>query len=75
MNELTNMEEEFIIGVLHNRKGNHGYGTCSKYLGYSIESQVLDFGIEALVWNTFLDKRLALGYREKSVECILSTGW
>ena len=29
-----NMEEEFITGVLHNRKGSFGYGTCC-----SIESQ------------------------------------
>ena len=39
------MEEEFITGVLHNRQENFGYGTCSKYLGYSIESQVAGFRI------------------------------
>ena len=45
MNELTNMEEEFIVDILHKIKGNLGYGTCSKYLAYSIESQVVGFGI------------------------------
>ena len=37
---IANIEEEFITGVLHNRQENFGYGTCSKYLAYSIESQV-----------------------------------
>ena len=40
--------------VLHNRKGNLGYGTCSKYLAYSIENQVVDFEVQASVWNPFL---------------------
>ena len=38
----------------------------------------LGFGMQASVWNPFLDKQLALGQREKSVmECILSKslGW
>ena len=64
--------------LVHNKTGNLGYGTSSKYLAYSIESQVVGFGIQASVWNPFLDKQLALGYREKSVmECILSksSGW
>ena len=39
------MEEEFIISVLRNRKGNLGYGDCSKYLAYSIESQLWNTGI------------------------------
>ena len=43
------MEEELIIGVSHNRKGNLGYGDCSQNLAYCIESQVVGFGIEALV--------------------------
>ena len=47
------MEEEFIISVLRNRKGNLGYGDCSKYLAYSIESQVLGFGIQGLVVESF----------------------
>ena len=60
------------LGVLHNRKGNLGYGNRSKYLAYSIESQVVGFGIRRRWWNSFLDKQLALGYRENSVvECKL----
>ena len=47
------MEEEFIVSVLRNRKGNLGYGDCSKYLAYSIESQVLGFGIQGLVVESF----------------------
>ena len=43
------MEEEFIIGVLYNREGNLGYGDCSKYLAYSIESQIVFIGIQASV--------------------------
>ena len=42
---ITNMEEEFILRVLHNRKRNLGYGDCSKYLAYSIESQLWNTGI------------------------------
>ena len=53
--------------IVHNRTGNLGYGTCSKYLTYSIESQVVGFGIQASMWNPFLVKQLSLGYREKSV--------
>ena len=41
------MEEEFIIGVLYDREGNLGYGDCSKYLAYFIESQIVGFGIQA----------------------------
>ena len=52
MNELHG--KEFIIGVSHNRKGNLGYGDSSKYLAYSIESQVVGFGIQAsLVESSF----------------------
>ena len=47
------MEEEFIIGVLHNRKENFGYATCSKYLAYSIESQVAGFRIQDSVIKSF----------------------
>ena len=34
---------KFITGVLHNRKENFGYGTCSKCFAYSIESQGLRY--------------------------------
>ena len=47
------MEEEFIISVLRNRKGNLGYGDCSKFLAYSIESQVAGFGIQSSVVEFF----------------------
>ena len=43
------MEEEFITGVSHNRKGNLDYRDCSKYLAYSIESQIEGFGIQTSV--------------------------
>ena len=46
---ITIMEEEFIIGVSHNNKKNLGDGDCWKYLSYSIESQVVDFGIQTSV--------------------------
>ena len=42
---ITNMEEEIILRVLHNRKRNLGYGDCSKCLAYSIESQLWNTGI------------------------------
>ena len=46
--------KEFIIGVSHNKKGNLGYGDCSKYLAYSIESQVVGFRVQAsLVESSF----------------------
>ena len=57
------MEEEFITGVLHNRKENFGYATCSKYLAYSIESQVAGFRIQASVVKSFRVKQLALVFR------------
>ena len=41
------MEKELIIVILHSRKGNLGYGDCSQHLAYSIESQVVGFGIQA----------------------------
>ena len=47
LERITNTEEEFIIGVLYNREGNLGYGEYSKYLAYSIEIQVVGFGIQA----------------------------
>ena len=55
------MKEKFITkcGVLHNRKESFGYGTWSKYLVYSIESQAADFRTQALV----IEKQLALGFR------------
>ena len=55
------MEEEFITGVLHNRKNNFGYGTCSKYLAYSIESQFASFRIQTSVVKSFYGK--AVGFR------------
>ena len=48
------MEEEFILGALDYRKGNLCYGDCTKYLAYSIEIQVVGFGIQALVVEFFL---------------------
>ena len=50
---ITNMKEEFIIGVLHNEKINLGYGGCSKYLAYPIKTQVVGFGIMASVVGSF----------------------
>ena len=50
---------EFITGVLHNRKENFGYGTCSKYFAYSIVSQ--GFRIHASVMESFYRK--AVGFR------------
>ena len=49
---ITFMEEELIIGVSHNRKGNLGYGDCSQHLAYSIESQVVGFGTQASVMES-----------------------
>ena len=75
---ITNMEEESFTRVFPNRKGDLSYGDCWKYLTYSIESQVVVFGVKATVVESFLDKLLALGYWEKSVvEWILSksSGW
>ena len=46
------MEEEFIVCVSHNRKGNLGYSDCSQHLAYSIESQVVGFGIQASVMES-----------------------
>ena len=46
------MEEEFIIGVSQNRKRNLGYSDCSKFLAYSIESQVVGLEIQALVMES-----------------------
>ena len=40
---------KIIIGVLYKRKGNLGYGECSQYLAYCIESQGAGFGIEGSV--------------------------
>ena len=47
------MEREFIIGVSRSMKGNLGYGDCSTYLAYSIESQVVGFRIQASVVESF----------------------
>ena len=38
-----------LLSILHNRKGNLGQGDCLKYLAYSIESQVVGFGIQVSV--------------------------
>ena len=50
---ITIMEKEFIIRVSHNAKGNLGYGGCSKNLASSIESQLVGFGIQAPVAESF----------------------
>ena len=55
-----NMEEEFITGVLHVRKEIFGYGTCSKYLACSIESQAVGFRIQASVMKSFYRKAVGL---------------
>ena len=34
------------------QKGNLGYGDCSKHLAYSIERQVVGFGIQGLVMES-----------------------
>ena len=48
------MEEELnSLSVLHNRKGNVGYGQCSKYLAYSIDSQLVGLGTQGLVVESF----------------------
>ena len=47
------MEEELITGVLHNRKENLCYSTCSKYLVYSIESQFVGFRVQASMVESF----------------------
>ena len=35
------------------QKGNVGYGDCSKYLAYSIDSQLVGFGMQGLVVESF----------------------
>ena len=55
-----NMEQEFITGVLHDRKGSFGYGTCSKYLACSIESQAVGFRIKTSVMKSFYRKAVGL---------------
>ena len=55
------MEEEFITGVLHNRKESYGYCICSNYLAYSIESQAAGFRIQESVMKSFFRK--AVGFR------------
>ena len=57
-----NLEGEFITGVLHDRKESFGYGTYSKYLACSIESQAVGFRIQASVMKSFLIKK-AVGLR------------
>ena len=47
-------------GVVHNRKENFGCGTCSKYLAYSIESQVGGFRIQASVMKSFYRKTIGV---------------
>ena len=56
-----NMEEEFVTGVLHNRKESYGYCICSNYLAYSIESQAAGFRIQESVMKSFFRK--AVGFR------------
>ena len=55
-----NMEEEFITSVLHDRKESFGYGTCSKYLACSIESQAVGFRIKTSVMKSFYRKAVGL---------------
>ena len=55
-----NREEEFITGVLHDRKESFGYGTCSKYLACSIDSQAVGFRIMASVTKSFYRKSVGL---------------
>ena len=55
-----NMEEEFITSVSHDRKESFGYGTCSRYLACSIESQAVRFRIQALVMKPFYKKTVSL---------------
>ena len=55
-------------GVVHNRKENFGCGACSKFLPYSIESQVGGgFGIQASVMKSFYRKTIGvtLEYRRR----------
>ena len=52
--------EEFITGVLHDRKESFGYGTCSNYLACSIESQVVGFRIQVSVMKSFYRKAVGL---------------
>ena len=54
------MEEEFSAGVLHDRKESLGYGTSSKYLPCSIESQAVGFRIQVLVMKSFHRKTVGL---------------
>ena len=51
------------IGTVEYRKENFGCGTCSKYLAYSVESQVAGFRIQASVMKSFYRKAVALGFR------------
>ena len=62
-----NMEEEFITGVLHDRKEIFGYGTCSKYLACSIESQAVGFRIQASVMKSFYRKAVGLRHFRRDV--------
>ena len=55
-----NMEQEFITGVLHDRKESFGYGTCSKYLACSIESQAVGFRIKTSMMKSFYRKAVGL---------------
>ena len=52
--------EEFITGVLHDRKESFGYGTCSNYLACSIESQAVGFRIQVSVMKSFHRKAVGL---------------
>ena len=53
--------------MVHNRKENFGCGTCSKFLAYSIESQVGGFGIQSSVMKSFYRKTIevTLEYRRR----------
>ena len=51
LNELLSWKKN-LLRVLHNRKGNLGYGDCPQHLAYSTESQVVGFGIQASVMES-----------------------
>ena len=61
-------------GVLHNKRGNVGYGDCSKYLPYSIESRVAGFGIQASVVvdrGLMVPRKVSSGVHSKQIYRLL----
>ena len=51
----------FLSGVMH-RKESFGYGTCSKYVAYFIESQAAGFRMLASVIKSFYRKEGGFGF-------------